>query len=90
MGYKLYSRGYIDLGANTICLPCFITTSYTKLYNEFLQNIGGINGNTFVKFLNSEIDEKCEENCPKLLIIPCMTQGHFHQHYKLVKINLPS
>ncbi len=67
MGYKLYSRGYIDLGANTICLPCFITTSYSKLDNEFLQNIGGINDNSFVKILNPEIDEDCEENCSQII-----------------------
>ncbi len=67
LGYKPYSMGYIDLGANTICLPCFITTSYTELDNEFLQNICWINGNSFVNMLNPEIDEECEENCPQII-----------------------
>ncbi len=67
MGYKLYSRGYIELSANTIRLPCFITTSYTKLDNEYLQNISGINGNSFVKILNPEFDEEHEENCSKII-----------------------
>ncbi len=39
----------------------------TKLDNTFLQNIGGVNGNSFVNMLNPEIDEECEENFPQII-----------------------
>ncbi len=44
----------------------FYTASYTKLDNEFLQNIGGINGHSLIKVLDPEIDED-EENFPKII-----------------------
>ncbi len=43
-----------------------IIISYTKLDNEFLQNIGGIDGNSFVTILEPDIEEN-NENYPKMI-----------------------
>ncbi len=38
-----------------------------RLDNEFLQHIGGINDNSFIRVLDPDIDEDNELNCPQII-----------------------
>ncbi len=44
-----------------------IVSGYTDLDDEFLQHIGGINVNLFIKVLDPDIDEDQESNKPKVI-----------------------
>ena len=67
------------------------TASYTNLDNEFLHNIGGINGKTFYKLLNPEIGGENDDTFPTIIKHSSYYDlGSSHQHYKRVKINVQS
>ncbi len=44
-----------------------IVSGYTDLDDEFRQHIGGINGNSFIKVLDPDIDEDQESNSPEVI-----------------------
>ncbi len=49
------------------CELIVITTGDLELDNKFLQHIGGINDNSFIRFLDPDIDEDNELNCPQII-----------------------
>ncbi len=49
------------------CVHFVNTDDSRRLYNEFLQHIGGINDNSFIRVLDPDIDEDNELNCPQII-----------------------
>ncbi len=49
------------------CVHFVNTSDSRRLDNEFLQHIGGINDNSFIKVLYPDIDKYNELNCPQII-----------------------
>ncbi len=56
----------------------FIAACLTNLDDKFLHHIGGINENSFIKDLNSDIDDDNELNCPQII-----SQSSYYDSEKL-------
>ncbi len=49
-----------------VCI-LLIQVDSRRLDNEFIQHIGGINDNSFIRVLDPDIDEDNELNCPQII-----------------------
>ncbi len=53
----------VDLGVSSFVCACMATS----INAEFRQHIGGVNGNSFIKIIDNDIDEDDSSICPKII-----------------------